>query len=165
MIFSGANDYSCDVFGYSYVGDTDPSDATLIFNSYMGEFSGDIGGFADITISGDTEMVIDSAASISNTSWVFDFTERNSDVTMLTWDDGEFAENSSVAVSFADDSQAAEEWSIAAMSDASNATFDLTIGESTWDNLAYGVGIDDGSDWDGWGFTLDSGVLKFKNLA
>ena len=167
VTFTGTSDYACDVFGYSYVGGEGNSDA-LNFTDYTGSFSGSVGGFDKIAISGKTAMTLAAAADdVSNTAWEFDFTERASGLAStaaLDWDEA-FTEHTTVAVTFADGAQARGAWSIAAVADASNATFDLTVGDDVIaEGLAYGAGIASG-DYAGWGFTTESGVLKFKNLA
>ena len=106
-----------------------------------GEFSGAIGGFAKIAFAGDTALTLATAGSktVSNTAWEFDFTDRAEEfVDTAVLSGAAFAENTTVEVSFTDAAQAAAGWSIASVSDAANATFDLTIGGTqVAENLAY----------------------------
>jgi len=168
VIFTGATDFACDVYGYSYVG-SETGDAALSFSGYTGEFAGALGGFNGITLDGSTAMTLSTeSGSVSNGKWVFDLTDR-ADVlagaSLLTWDDADFA-GDSIKVSFADDTQAQGGWNIAAVAEAFNDTsFDVEIGGSEIvSGLAYKGQIGSG-DYQGWGFELESGVLKFKNLA
>lgn len=175
VIFTGATDFGCGVYGYSYVGG-EASNATLSFagvsdelTGYTGTFSGAIGGFVSVTFSGATAMTLATAAAdVSNGAWNFDLTDRASSLagtSLLTWSTADF-ENDTVRVSFADDAQAQGGWNIAAVAEAfSGTTFDIEVGESQIaTGLAYNQQIASG-DYQGWGFTLDEGVLKFKNLA
>ena len=168
VIFKGATDFTCDVYGYSYVGGA-ASDAALSFSSYTGEFSGNIGGFNGITLDKATVMTLATAASdVSNGAWEFDLTDRASTLagtSLLTWSGASFVDDT-IKVTFADDVQAQGDWNIATVAEAfSGATFDVKIGDSEIvAGLAYNQQISDG-DYQGWGFTLESGVLKFKNLA
>ena len=167
VIFTGANDYTCDVFGYSYVGGTGNSEA-LTFNDYTGTFTGAVGGFEAVVISGDTALTFATAAekSISNTAWAFDFADRAEALIDTAALSGvSFAESTKVAVSFANADQAAAGWSIATAANASNATFDLYIGTSTIvEDLDYDTEIS-GGDWDGWKFTSVDGTLKFAKIT
>jgi len=168
VIFTGATDFGCGVFGYSYVGGA-ASDAALSFSGYTGEFSGNIGGFDSITFDKATEMDLTTAAGdVSNGAWIFDLTERGAglaDSSLLTWSSANF-ENDSVKVSFADDAQAQGGWNIAAVAEAfSGTTFEVEVaGTEIATGLAYNQQIASG-DYAGWGFELESGVLKFKQLA
>jgi len=167
VIFKGATDFTCDVFGYSYVRGGDG--AALSFSGYTGEFSGAIGGFDGITFDGTTAMTLDTAtADISNGAWEFDFTERTETLagtSLLTWNNADF-ENDRIVVDFADDTQAQGGWNIATVAERfSGTTFDVEVGSTEIaTGLAYNQQIASG-DYQGWGFTLESGVLKFKNLA
>ena len=168
VIFTGATDFGCDVFGYSYVGGA-AGNATLSYTGYTGEFSGKLGGFDGITLDGATAMELTTAAAdVSNTRWEFDLTDRASTLagtSLLTWSAADF-ENDTIKVTFADDTQAQGGWNIAAVTEAfAGATFDVEVGgQEIATGLAYGDHIADG-EYKDWGFTLDSGVLKFKNLA
>ena len=167
VIFTDNADFSCGVYGYSYVGDTDPSTATLIFDGYLGTFSGAIGGFAEITLDGKTAMTLSTAkAYVSNIAWEFDFTDRAdalAGTSFLTWSTADFA-GDTVRVNFADATQAQGDWSIATATFDATTTFTLAINDVDITSVAYDTEIS-GGDWAGWGFTLDSGVLKFKQLA
>ena len=168
VIFTGSDGFDCDVFGYSYVGGA-ASDAHLSFSSYTGEFAGSIGGFNSITFDGVTAMTLDTAANdISNGAWEFDFTERDASLSgssLLTWSGADFT-NDTIKVTFADDTQAQGGWNIATVAEAfSGTTFNVEVdGAEIASGLAYGGQIASG-DYAGWGFELESGVLKFKNLA
>ena len=168
VIFTGAADFDCDVFGYSYVGGA-ASDAHLSYSDYTGEFAGAIGGFNSITFDGATAMTLDTAANdISNGAWEFDFTERDASLSgssLLTWSGADFTKDT-IKVTFADDTQAQGGWNIATVAEAfSETTFDVEIGgEGIASGLAYNQQIVSG-DYAGWGFELESGVLKFKQLA
>jgi len=166
VIFAGNRNFSCGVYGYSYVGGGD-SDATLEFSGYTGTFSGAIGGFDSVNFSGMTAMTL-ASADVSNTAWDFDLAERAESLAgtaLLKWSAGALGENSTVAVAFADAAQARASWSIAAVADAAQATFGLTVGDDVVaTGLAYNTAIADG-DYAGWGFRLDNGTLKFANLA
>ena len=166
VIFTGANDYGCDVFGYSKVGGSDSSEA-LIFTDYTGTLSGTVGGFNGIKFSDGTAMTLTTASGdVSNTAWTFDFKDRDDTLagtSLLTWSTADFA-GDTVRVNFTDATQAASEWSIAT-ADFTGATFNAYAGnEVIATNLAYNTAIADG-DWAGWKFTDDNGTLKFKKLA
>ena len=173
VIFSGANDFTCGVYGYSRVpenaGDGEETGAALSFTGYTGTFGGKIGGFDGITFDGATAMELTTAtADVSNGAWEFDLTDRANTLagtSLLTWSGANF-ENDTIKVSFADDTQAQGGWNIATVAEAfSGTTFDLEIGGSEIaTGLNYSQQISDG-DYQGWGFELESGVLKFKNLA
>ena len=170
VIFTGATDFGCDVFGYSYVGGA-ASDATLSFSGYTGEFAGAIGGFNGITFDGATAMELAAAtADVSNGAWEFDLTDRVSTLagtSLLTWSTANF-ENDTVKVTFADDAQAQGGWNIATVAEAfSGTTFNVEVGGSEIaSGLSYSQQISGtGTAYDGWGFDLESGVLKFKQLA
>ena len=167
VIFTGAADFDCDVFGYSYVGGA-ASDATLSFNGYIGGFAGAIGGFDSITFTDGAAMTLATAAAdISNGKWEFDLTARGAELagtSLLTWSAADFT-NDTIAVTFADETQAKAGWNIATVAEAfSGTTFDLTVGETEITGLAYKQEIASG-DYAGWGFDLESGTLKFKQLA
>ena len=168
VIFTGSDGFDCDVYGYSRVGGDDAG-ATLNFNGYTGEFSGALGGFTGITLDGATAMTLDTAASdVSNGKWEFDLTDRAStlaETSLLTWSSASFTDDT-IKVTFADDTQAQGGWNIATVAEAfSGTTFDVEVdGTEIASGLAYGGQIASG-DYAGWGFELESGVLKFKNLA
>ena len=107
------------------------------------------------------------SGNVSNGAWEFDFTDRASllaGTSLLTWSAADFT-NDTIAVTFADETQAKAGWNIATVAEAfSGTTFDLTVGETEITGLAYNQQIASG-DYAGWGFDLESGVLKFKQLA
>ena len=168
VIFTGSDGFDCDVYGYSRVGGDDAG-ATLNFNGYTGEFSGALGGFTGITFDGATAMTLETAAaSVNNTAWEFNLTGRDaslSDTSLLTWSSASFA-NDTIKVSFTDDTQAKGDWNIATVAEAfSGTTFNVEVdGTEIASGLAYNQQIASG-DYAGWGFELESGVLKFKNIA
>ena len=166
VTFTGSTAYSCGVWGYSYVGDEDPSAATLSFTSYTGTFSGKVGGFATVTFDGDSTATFGAAAEINNTAWKFDLANRwdaKSEVSMLTWSNADFS-GDKVTVNFANADQAKAGWNIAD-ADFTGATFDLCLGGAeAVANIAYDTAIE-GGDWDGWKFTSVDGTLKFAKLA
>ena len=71
-----------------------------------------------------------------------------------------------IKVTFADEAQAKGDWNIATVTEAfSGATFNVEVGsEAIASGLAYNQQIASG-DYAGWGFELENGVLKFKQLA
>ena len=168
VIFTGSDGFDCDVYGYSRVGGDDAG-ATLSFNGYTGEFSGALGGFTGITLDGATAMTLDTAASdILNGAWEFDLTGRDaslSGTSLLTWSSASFTDDT-IKVTFADDTQAQGGWNIATVAEAfSGTTFAVEVaGSEIATNLAYGQQIASG-DYAGFGFELEGGVLKFKNIA
>jgi len=167
VVFTGAEDFGCGVYGYSYVGGGD-SDANLSYTDYTGEFYGEIGGFEGITFDGNTAMKFSSPAEvISNGDWKFDLADRDAALagtSLLSWSYAGFA-GDTVKVNFADEAQAKAGWSIAAAS-FTGATFTLAIDSLDIGSAAYGEAIaGTGTAYDGWGFTLENDVLKFKNLA
>ncbi len=167
VIFSGNKAYTCDVYGYTYVGGSE-SDATLSFSGYTGEFAGSIGGFTDITFDGVTAMTLDAAATVTNNAWSFDLGARDAGLAgdaLLTWGAEAGFSGDAVRVNFADETQAKAGWSIAA-ADFTDATFTLAINGADIGSAAYGSAIEGtGTVYDGWGFALEDSVLKFKNLA
>ena len=168
MVFTGAENFGCGVYGYTYVGG-EASNATLSFSGYTGAFSGNVGGFDNVTFADGTAMTLSTeSGNVSNGSWVFDLTDRAealAGTSLLTWSGADFA-NDTVKVSFADETQAKGGWNIAAVAEAfSGTTFDVEVGGTVVaDNLAYSQQIA-GGDYAGWGFDLEGGVLKFKQLA
>ena len=168
--WTGATDFDCGVWGYSYVGGGTGADdeVTLSFNGYTGSFSGKIGGFNGIAFNDGTAMTLTTAADdVSNGKWEFDLSARAealSGTSLLTWGAESAFSGDTVKVAFADATQAAAGWSIA---DAAftGAKFDLYIGGSEIaTNIAYDTEIS-GGDWDGWKFTSVDGTLKFAQLA
>ena len=126
-----------------------------------------IGGFDGIVFTGDTAAAL-SGATIDNGDWFSDLTNRAdalAGTSLLTWDEGSF-ENDSIKVSFADDTQAQGGWNIVTdVGTFSGTTFCVEIGGTEIaSGLNYSQQIASG-DYAGWGFELESGVLKFKQLA
>ena len=170
VIFTGSTDFSCDVYGYSYVGGASDGDVYLSFTGYTGEFSGKIGGFNRITLDEAAAMTITTvAADVSNGAWEFDLTGRADTLvgsSLLTWEEADSESFTNVSVKFADDTQAQGGWNIATVADAfGNTSFEVEIaGELVGENLALDGHIANG-EYKDWGFTVEDNVLKFKNLA
>ncbi|MBP5531317.1 MAG: hypothetical protein J6Y54_04740, partial [Lentisphaeria bacterium] len=131
---------------------------------------GAIGGFNGIVFDDDTAMTLSTAADdVTNSNWEFDFTDRAdtlSATSFLTWSGANF-ENNTIKVSFTDETQAKAGWNIATVAEAfTGTTFDVEVGSTEITGLAYDTAISGtGTAYDGWGFGLESGVLKFKQLA
>jgi len=166
VTFTGDSDFSCGVYGYSYVGALEASDATLTFAGYTGDFSGAIGGFTSIEFNDGTAMTLSTAAAdVTNSAWKFDVSARDAalaDTAMLDWNAADFT-GDTIALNLATGQSA--QWTLidAAATTAYNE-FDVLV-----DGILQGVvtldeQIADG-DYQGWGFTLEDTVLKFKNLA
>jgi len=168
VTFSGANDYTCNVFGYSAVGGTTGADdqVVLTFAGYTGELSGAIGGFNSIEFNDGTAMTLAVAANeISNGSWKFDVTGRDetlADTAMLKWTGADFS-GDTIALNLTGASEAG--WTLV---DAAATTaydqFEVLLDGVSQGTLALGEQLADG-DFAGWGFTLEDSALKFKNLA
>ena len=168
VIFTGAADFACGVYGYSYVASSDASDATLSFTGYTGSFAGAIGGFDSITLDGITAMTLTAAAEdVSNSAWTFDVAARSTafaDTALLNWTAADFT-GDTITLNLA--SGDANEWSLvgAATTTAYNKFDVLVDGTSI---LSEAIDLDQaisGGAYDGWGFTNDEGTLKFKQLA
>ena len=183
VIFTGANDFTCGVWGYSRVPQTvtyveeEPASVALSFSDYTGSFSGKIGGFdSGITVKGNTWMTLGTAAAdVNNSAWIFDFNERDLGLdgqAALTWSTADFTDDT-ITLRIA--TKRSEGWKLVSGADASKyntaagkflvgidggeavaLTFDATTGKT--DALASG-------DYAGWGFAVEDSVLKFKNLA
>ena len=174
VIFTGASGFSCGVYGYSRVpqstGDGEDEGAALSFSDYTGTFSGAIGGFDGITLTGATAMTLGTAAaSVKNTAWTFDVAERDAGLTgtaLLNWTAADFATDT---ITLKLGTTAPTEWSlIDAASTTTYNQFDVLVGGTSI--LSAPIGLGDaisgtGTAYDGWGFTLEDTVLKFKNLA
>jgi len=166
VTFAGANDYVCGVYGYSYVGAAEASDATLTFAGYTGEFSGALGGFNSIEFNDGTAMTLaTAAANVANSAWKFDVAARDASLAgkaMLNWSDADFS-GDTIALNLAAGSTA--EWTLV---DAAATTgynqFEVLVDEVSQGTLALGEQLADG-DFAGWGFALEDSALKFKNLA
>jgi len=175
VIFTGGKNFSCGVYGYSYVGGDD-SDATLNFSTYTGKFSGAIGGFRSVGLTANTAMTLSTAAAdVSNGDWVFDLTERRlffDDQAILNWSAADFTEDT-VTLKVA--SSRSQCWTLVSGADASAyntaagkflvevdggdavaLTFDAETGRTG--TLADGA-------YAGWGFAVEDSVLKFTKLA
>ena len=176
VIFTGAEDFGCGVYGYSYVGGAPASDATLAFTDYTGTFSGKVGGFADITVGGNSWMTLGAAAAdVSNGAWIFDFDERDLGLdgqAALTWSTADFTEDT-ITLRIA--STRSEGWTLVSGADASKYNTaagkflveidGAEVGALTFDSATGKTGtIADGA-YQGWGFAVEDSVLKFKNLA
>ena len=117
-------------------------------------------------ISGDTAAIL-SGATIDNDDWTFDYTGRTLDagLAMVTFDNGTFA-GDTVAVDLSAAEQSATGWSIAAGLTAADATYGVELSTGSAADLALGDALDAAYGvYAGWGFTLEEGTLKFKNLA
>ena len=168
VIFTGANDFACGVYGYSYVGEDPASDATLAFNDYTGTFSGKLGGFADVTVGGNSWMTLGTAAAdVVNGAWIFDVADRDAGLTgtaLLNWTAAEFTDDTITLNLASGDSNA---WSlVSAASTTVYNQFDVLVDGTSI--LSETIALDDpiaSGDYQGWGFTLEDSVLKFKILA
>ena len=166
VIFKGAANFGCNVWGYSYVGGAGEG-ATLSFGDYTGTISGRIGGFDGITLDGGTAMTFAAAADVSNGAWEFDLTGRSdmlAETSLLTWDGAANFENDTVRVTFADAAQAAAGWNIATAAFDATTSFTLAIDDTDIATVAYDTAIS-GGDWNGWKFTDVDGVLKFAKIT
>ena len=157
------------VYGYTATTGEQPSTATLGFEDYTGTFSGKVGGFNGITLDKGTAMTLmTAAADVSNSKWEFDLSARDAALandSLLIWSNADFASDT-VKVNFADETQAKAGWSIATAAFAATTTFTLEIAGADIGSAAYGQAITGtGTAYDGWGFTRENDVLKFKNLA
>ena len=174
VIFTGANDFGCGVYGYSrvsqaftYVEEEDPVTAALSFNDYTGTFGGKIGGFdGGITLNGATAMTLTTAAAsdVSNAAWTFDVAERDAGLTgtaLLNWSGADFTEDT---ITLKLGTTAPTEWSL--IDAASNTAYNKFDVDGIATELVLDQAIENsGTAYDGWGFTLEDTVLKFKNLA
>ncbi|MBQ6352733.1 MAG: hypothetical protein IJJ28_05660, partial [Lentisphaeria bacterium] len=168
VIFTGAKDFGCGVYGYSYVGGSDESNAELGFSDYSGTFSGAIGGFKNITLGGDTTMTLTAdAESVSNTAWVFDTAERYTafaHTALLDWSAADFT-GDTIAINLATGSTA--EWDlVSAAATTVYNKFDVLVDGTSI--LSETLDLDDaivGGAYDGWGFTVENDTLKFAKLA
>ena len=157
MIFTGAKNFNCGVWGYSYVPEPGAEGvgegATLSFTDYAGTFSGKVGGFADITVEG--------------TAWTFDTAERYAALAktaMVDWTAADFT-GDTIAVNLATGS--ATEWDlVSAASTTVYNKFDVLVDGASI--LSEAIDLDQaivGGAYAGWGFTLEDDTLKFKHLA
>ena len=170
VIFTGAKNFSCGVYGYSYVeGATGTDDeVTLSFSSYAGTFSGKVGGFNGITFGGNTTMTLGTAADdVKNTAWTFDTAERYAALAksaFLDWSAADFT-GDTIAVNLA--TGGATEWDlVSAASTTVYNKFDVLVDGASI--LTETIDLDEaivGGAYAGWGFTLEDDTLKFKHLA
>ena len=169
VTFTGDTNFGCGVWGYTCVGGGD-SDAALSFSTYTGTFSGKVGGFdGGITFAGDTAMTLATAAEVSNGAWTFDVAERGSalaDTALLTWTAANFTTDT-IAINLATGDTNA--WSLVSAAGATAETFNkFDVRVDGTSILTDTIDLDEaisGGAYDGWGFTLEDSVLKFKQLA
>ena len=174
VIFTGAKNFECGVWGYSYVPEPGQqgvgTGATLYFTGYAGTFSGEIGGFDGTTLDGNTTMTLGTAAGgVSNAAWKFDTTERYTALAksaFLDWSAADFTEDT-IAVNLATGS--ATEWDLVKASGATAETFNkFDVQVDGTSILTETLDLDQaivGGAYAGWGFTLEEDTLKFKHLA
>ena len=167
VTFTGSNAYTCSVYGYSQVGGEGNSEA-LTLADFTGSFAGNIGGFNVIEFFDDTAMTLTAAANdVSNSDWMFDVSARDEALAataLLDWSAADFTDDT-ITLNLATDSGC--EWALVDAASSTNyGNFDVLVdGESiVSDSLSLNEAIDGGA-YDGWGFTLEGSVLKFKQLA
>ena len=174
VIFTGAKNFDCGVWGYSRVPDEEGNGenvagAALSFSNYAGTFSGKIGGFDGITFDGNTTMTValGEGKSIANTAWTFDTAERYTALAktaMLDWSAADFT-GDTIAINLATGS--ATEWDlVSAASTTVYNKFDVQVDGASI--LSETLDLDQaivGGAYAGWGFTLEEDTLKFKHLA
>ena len=141
----------------------------MSFSSYTGTFAGAIGGFDSVSLDGITAMTLDTAAAdVSIGAWTFDVADRRAafaDTAMLNWTAADFA-GDTITLNLSNGDT--NEWSLvsAATTTAYNKFDVLVDGTSI---LSEAIDLDQaisgGTAYDGWGFTLEESVLKFKQLA
>ncbi len=161
VTFTGANDYSCNVYGYGVQSSaTNANDKTLAFDGFTGTLSGAVGGFDAIGFTGNTATTL--AGAIDNTDWTFDYTARTLDTAALTLNGGTFAGDDLTLKLAA--SAAPADWNIAAGLADTAVGFDYAvyIGDTA---LEFTDGKVASGDYAGWGFALEDSTLKFKQLA
>ncbi len=108
-----------------------------------------------------------SGSAIDNGEWKFDYTGRTLDAgtVMLKLDSGTFA-GDNVSVDLAVAAQVAAGWSIVAGLSSATATFGVELSTGSAAALGLGDALDSSFGiYEGWGFTLEENVLKFKQLA
>ena len=170
VIFTGSKAFGCGVYGYTYVGGASGG-ATLSYTDYTGTFSGKIAGFDSITLDGATTATFDAVFDdVNNAAWTFDATERDAKLAgtaFLNWSNADFTGDTITLNLGSGDAVA---WNLIS-TDVGTAVynkFDVQIdGQSI---LSETIDIEDviagtGTVYDGWGFTDDNGMLKFKQLA
>ena len=163
VIFTGAADFACGVWGYTYVGG-EAGGATLSFNGYTGTFSGKLGGFDGIAFGDGASATFGADAEINSGAWTFDVTDRDAGLTgtaLLNWTAADFTGDT---ITLKLGTAAPTEWTlIDAASTTKYNTFEVdgVAAELVLDQQIAGTG----TAYDGWGFTVEDSVLKFKNLA
>ena len=162
--FTGDKNFGCGVYGYSYGGGA-IGDAALSFSAYTGTFTGKIGGFVGITFGDDTAMTLSTAAAdVSNGAWTFDVAERDAGLTgtaLLNWTAADFAGDT---ITLKLGAGAPTEWTL--VDAASTTVYNKFDVDGVATELVLNEQIEGtGTAYDGWGFTLEDTVLKFKNLA
>ena len=173
VIFTGAADFGCNVYGYTYATGSDASNATLSFTTYSGTITGDISGFAGITLNKNTKATFANpeagTQTVGNTQWIFDAAERDTGMTgtaFLNWTAADFSgEGASITLNLATGDS--HEWTLlTAATTTTYGTFTLQVNEvDVATGLALGDTISGSGAYDGWGFTNDNGTLKFAKLA
>ena len=162
---TGSANYGCGFYGFSRTASEDDK-AELVFADYTGTISGEVNGFKEITLAGDTAMAFAPDADISNTAWLFDATERtDATAVFASCAAAEFA-GTTITLSLADEAEPTA-WSLFAGGESTTyGEFDVLVGGVSIlpDALVLDQQIADG-DYAGWGFTVEDTVLKFKNLA
>ena len=163
---TGSVNYGCNFYGFSRnTGEEDT--AVLTFSDYTGTISGEVGGFKEITLAGDTAMAFDTAAKVTNTAWIFDVAERTTSATAFASCETATFSGATVSLNIGEDQALTGAWSIFDGGEATTyGEFDVLVnGTSILPGaLALDEQIADG-DYAGWGFTVEDTVLKFKNLA
>ena len=178
VVFTGSKNFACNVWGYSYVGGSDPSAATLTFDAYTGKFSGDIGGFAGIEFTGNTVMTLNTqSAKVANDAWIFDLADRG------LWYDSKAILSWATAVGFQEDTitlklpaaTRSDAWTL--VTGASAAAYNTAAGKFlvevdggeaialTYDSATGKTDAIASGEYAGWGFAVEDSVLKFKKLA
>ena len=163
---TGFANYDCNFYGFSRtVGEDDK--AELVFGDYTGTVSGEITGFREITLAGDTAMTFADTADVANTAWIFDATERTDASTVFaTGAAVDFGGNSTIKLNLGEE-MIRSDWSIfAGGAGTTYGHFDVLVdGVSI---LSETIGLDEaivGGAYAGWGFTIEEDTLKFKHLA
>ena len=163
---TGSVNYGCNFYGFSRnTGEDD--NAVLTFSDYTGTISGEVGGFKEITLAGDTEMAFDTAAKVTNTAWIFDVAERTTSATAFASCETATFSGATISLDIGEDQTLTGAWSIFAGGEGTTyGEFDVLVGGTSIlpGALTLDEQIADG-DYAGWGFTVEDTVLKFKNLA
>ena len=175
VIFTGSTNFGCSVWGYSRVPEQnetgEDTNATLRFTTYSGTFTGDIGGFAGVTLDKNTKATFanptEGTQTVTNTAWIFDATERSVGMTgtaFLNWTAADFTGDTITLNLATGDSNS---WTlVSAASTTAYNKFDVLVDGASI--LSETLDLDQaivGGAYDGWGFTNDNGTLKFAKLA